>query len=122
MVAVRVSCPVYPSEDKEKVKSAVMSIFPDAVLETAEHGLEGTATADMFRELIRRQKILDSTRAMMFRSVRGNKIVLHLNKQVASVGKVSFTEPKTVLGTLQVTIECDDPEALIDIIAPKTVD
>jgi predicted RNA binding protein with dsRBD fold (UPF0201 family) len=58
----------------------------------------------------------------MFKGMRGGRIVLHLNKQVASVGKVSFTEPRTILGTLQVTIECDEPEAVIDRIAPRTVD
>ena len=99
-----------------------MNIFPDASLERTDDGFKGEATTSRFYELIRRQKILDSTRTMMLKGNRGNKIVLHLNKQVAAVGKISFTEPKTILGTLIVTIESDDPEALIDQIAPRTVD
>jgi predicted RNA binding protein with dsRBD fold (UPF0201 family) len=58
----------------------------------------------------------------MFKGVRGGRITLHLNKQVASVGKISFAEPNAVLGTLQVTIGCEDPETVIDGIAPRTVD
>ncbi len=122
MVAVKIFCKICPSEDPEKVRDAVMNIFPDAVLEGTDERLEGTGTADRFFDLIRKQKILDSTRSTMFKGVRRNSIVLHLNKQVATVGKVSFTEPRTILGTIQVTIECDDPEAMIDFIAPRTVD
>ena len=122
MASVSISCDVYPSEDQEKVKEAILNIFPGASLEITDEGFRGEASTDRFHALIRKQKILDSTRSMMFKGIRGNKITLHLNKQVASVGKISFTEPKTVLGTLRVTIECDDPEAFIDKIAPKTVD
>ena len=122
MVSVLITCPVYPSEDPEKVREAILNIFPDASLETDDRGFRGEATADKFHGLIRKQKILDSTRAMMFKGTRGNRITIHLNKQVAAVGKISFTEPRTILGTITVTMEDDEPEALIDRIAPRTVD
>ena len=122
MVSVFISCPVYPSEDPEKVREAILNIFPDASLERTEEGFRGEASTSRFYDLIRKQKILDSTRSTMHKGVRGSRIVLHLNKQVAVVGKVSFTEPKTILGTMIVTIECDDPEETIDQIAPRTVD
>lgn len=122
MFSALISCFVYPSEDQEKVKGAILNIFPDASLERTDDGFRGEAGTGRFCELIRRQKILDSTRSMMFKGIRGNKIVLHLNKQVASVGKISFTEPRTILGTLMITIECEDPEEAIDRMAPRTVD
>ncbi|AIZ57084.1 hypothetical protein Mpt1_c12220 [Candidatus Methanoplasma termitum] len=122
MVSVQITCPVYPSEDPEKVKDAILNIFPGASLETDDRWIRGEADTDKFYKLIRKQKILDSTRSMMFKGARGGRITLHLNKQVAVVGKISFTEPRTILGTITVTIECDDPEVLIDSIAPRTVD
>ncbi|MDR0309293.1 MAG: hypothetical protein LBH88_00840 [Candidatus Methanoplasma sp.] len=122
MVIVRISCRVFPSEDKEKVRKAVLNIFPDASLEETDRGFEGEAGTDRFCDLIRKQKILDSTRSMMFKGIRGGTITLHMNKQVAFVGKVSFTEPKTILGTLQMSIDSEDPESVIDRIAPRTVD
>jgi len=122
MVDVRVSCPVCPSEDQEKVRDAVLNIFPDASLERTDRGFEGKAGTDCFCNLVRKQKILDSTRSMMFKGIRGGSITIHLNKQVAVVGKISFTEPRTILGTLAVTFETDDPESTIDKIAPRTVD
>ncbi|MCL2032237.1 MAG: hypothetical protein FWG96_03090 [Methanomassiliicoccaceae archaeon] len=122
MVTVSISCPVCPSEDPEKVRGAILNIFPDALLEETGSGFEGKASAGRFHDLIRKQKILDSTRSMMFKGIRGGSITVHLNKQVAFVGKVSFTDPNTVLGTMRVTIETDDPELTIDSIAPRTVD
>lgn len=122
MTAVRISCPVNPSEDEEKVRSAVLSIFPDAELVLNDGRLEGEATLDRFSKAIRRQKILDATRAVMIMNSRGNTTRLSLNKQVATVGKVSFVDKRPVLGAIEVTIEDDDLMALIDRVAPITVD
>ncbi len=122
MTAVRISCPVNPSEDEEKVRSAVLSIFPDAELSLNDGRLEGEATLDRFSKAIRRQKILDATRAVMIMNSRGNTTRLSLNKQVATVGKVSFADKRPVLGAIEVTIEDDDLMALIDRVAPITVD
>jgi len=122
MVTVRLWCPVFPSEDSEKVRNAILRIFPAAELTETEKGFEGDADLKNFSSLIRKQKILDSTRNMMFKGTRDDKITIRLNKQVATVGKVSFAEPRSILGALEVTILCDDPEALIDEVAPATID
>ncbi|MBE6517691.1 MAG: hypothetical protein IJV90_04115 [Candidatus Methanomethylophilaceae archaeon] len=122
MVSVRIFCPVNPSEDEEKVKSAVLSIFPDAELELGERGFEGSGSLDKFSRLIRKQKILDATRGVLLANLRGDHTFMNLNKQVATVGKVSFSNPRPVLGAIQVDIEGDDLEALIDKVAPMTVD
>jgi len=122
MVTVRLWCPVFPSEDSEKVRNAIIRIFPSAELTETEKGFEGDADLRNFSSLIRKQKILDSTRNMMFKGTRDDKITIRLNKQVATVGKVSFAEPRSILGALEVTILCDDPEALIDEVAPATID
>ena len=118
-----ISCPVNPSEDPEKVRSAILSIFPDAVLEEDGGGFRGTAPGlDRFSQLIRRQKILDATRAILITGVRGNRTRMLLNKQVATVGKVSFADRRPVLGAIEVFIEDDDLLALIDRVSPITVD
>lgn len=122
MTAVRISCPLNPSEDEEKVRSAVLSIFPDAELSLNDGRLEGDATLEKFSKAIRRQKILDATRAVMIMNSRGNVTRLSLNKQVATVGKVSFADKRPVLGAIEVTIEDEDLMALIDRVAPITVD
>lgn len=123
MVSVEISCPIYPSEDPEKVKTAVMRIFPDAVLEETENGLAGTAgSLDHFSKQIRKQKILDTTRSVLIRGQRGDRTRFFLNKQVAFVGKISFCEEKTILGTIKAVVIDEDLENLIDKVAPETVD
>ena len=121
MTSVTIECLVNPSEDEEKVEAAILSIFPDAELERTPMGFRGTATIDHFSKMIRRQKILDATRGVMLKNRRGDKTWVNLNKQVATVGKISFADKNPVLGAIEVCIEDDDIEGLIDIVAPVTV-
>ncbi|MDO5853427.1 MAG: RNA-binding domain-containing protein [Thermoplasmata archaeon] len=123
MTLVSISCPVNPSEDPEKVRAAVLSIFPDADIALADGRFEGTAPGlDRFAQLIRKERILDATRAVMIMNSRDGSTRMALNKQVATVGKVSFAEKRPVLGAIEVTVKDDDITALIDRVAPITVD
>lgn len=125
METVTVTCPVFPSEDPEKVRAALASIFPTGQFEADEKGFIGQADLVQFSALIRRQRILDTARSQMQKGTRGghSKTVFSLNKQVATVGKVSFVDYRTVLGTISVCVETDgDIDELIDRVAPMTVD
>ena len=75
-----------------------------------------------FHDLLRREMILDAARAVLLRGLQGNTITFHLNKQVAYVGHISFSQPvgESPLGPIRVEIRCDDPRGLIDWLAPKT--
>ena len=125
METVTVTCPVFPSEDPEKVRAALASIFPTGQFEEDAKGLSGQADLVQFSALIRRQRILDTARSQMQKGTRGShtKTVFSLNKQVATVGKVSFVDYRTVLGTISVCVETDgDINEIIDRVAPMTVD
>ena len=122
MATVEIFCPVNPSEDPDKVRAAIESIFPDAELELNDDGFRGTASLDRFAKAIRKQKILDAVRGVMLSNVRGDSTRMSLNTQVATVGKVSFVDRRPVLGAIEVLVKDDDIEALIDRVAPMTVD
>lgn len=125
MLSVKLSCPLYPSEDPEKVKAAILNIFPDATLDISNDRIEGTTdNLNKFAAQIRKQEILDTTRALLLKGMRRgtDMTVVHLNKQVAFAGSISFSEERTVLGTIKVTIEDNELEALIQNVAPETVD
>ena len=123
MPSIEITCPVYPSEDPEKVKTAILKVFPNATLEESDMGIRGTTEdLDRFSKQIRKQKILDTTRSVMLHGKRGDRTRIFLNKQVAFVGKVSFCEEKTILGTMKVVIIDEDIDGLIDKVAPVTVD
>lgn len=123
MPSIEISCPVFPSEDPDKVRKAMLNIFPDAEIEESEDGLSGKSQSiEHFSRQIRRQKILDTTRSVMIRGKRGDRTRFFMNKQVAFVGKISFCEEKTILGTMKVIVIDDDIDSLIDRVAPVTVD
>lgn len=123
MVSVTVSCPVFPSEDPDKVRSALLNIFPTGQFELGENEMAGPADLNQFSMLIRKQKILDTARMQMIKGLRKEKTksIFSLNKQVATVAKVSFVDYRTALGTICVVVEGDDLEAFIDKVAPVTV-
>jgi hypothetical protein len=122
MVDLVAQASIFPTEDLEHVSKALLNLFPEAVV-TASEGQVEIRTSDLFRfkQLIRNHKILDSTRAVMLRGVEGQTITFHLNKQAAFVGKISFAEGKVPMGPITVEISVADPEALIDDVAPSTI-
>ena len=120
---VTVSCPVFPSEDPEKVRRAVLNIFPDAVLDIAEDMISSdSAGLAHFGEQIRRQRILDTARSVLMKGRNGERSRFNLNKQAAYAGKISFVEEKATLGTIRVTVEAEDMTLFIEALAPRTVE
>ena len=123
MLTIEIFCPVYPSEDPEKVKTAILKVFPDAELEETGDEIKGRSSSlERFSKQIRKQKILDTTRSVLIHGKRGDKTRFFLNKQVAFVGKISFCEEKTILGTIKVVLTEENLDDLIDKVAPVTVD
>jgi len=121
--SVGISCPVFPSEDPEKVRQAVLNIFPDAVLDISDDRISSaSAGMEHFGNQIRRQRILDTARSVLMRGRRGERSFFYLNKQAAFAGKISFVEEKAVLGTIKVTVEAEDITSFIEMLAPNTVD
>lgn len=123
---LRVEAKVRPTEDREKVVAAVKKIFPTLELGQAEDIVVGessdVASLSRLHQLIRLQAILDTARSAMRKRIRDNTTQIMLNKQVASVGRVNFTDGESPLGPIVVTLEAPDIEKLIDYLAPKTRD
>lgn len=121
---LRVEAEVKPTEAEEKVEAAVKKIFPTLKLNQTESSLVGESTRaeslDRLHQLLRQQAIRDSAHSVMLRGRRGNVVQFMLNKQVAFVGKVSFTGGESPLGPIVVTLEAPDIERLIDYLAPRT--
>ena len=123
MPLVTVRTPLRPTEDPEKVKTAILNLFPESEI-TIDQGevMANTASLDRFKTLIRNQKILDSVRKTLLAGVSPGSTIISLNKQAALVKRVSLSEGRTALGNMEVTIESEDIERLIDEVASKTVD
>jgi hypothetical protein len=120
---VEVKASIYPSEDPDKVLEAVENIFPEIDFDLKEDFVEGSSSdlssLERFKNLLGIQAIRDSARRVI-RNGRGEgKIKFYLNKQVATVSKINFSEGETPLGPIEVTIEAENVERMTDFIAPK---
>lgn len=123
MVNVNISSPVNPSESEELVSEAIMRIFPDASLSRTSQGFEGSAPGiENLSLFIRRQRILEAARSVIFGNMTDDTAVFWLNKQAASVGKVSFCPKDNVLGAIEIRLEGDMLSDYIDSMLPRTVD
>lgn len=112
-----------PTEDPEKVRTAILNLFPESEISLDQGEVAAkTASLDRFKTLVRNQKILDSIRKKLLSGVSPGSTTISLNKQAAYVKRVSLSEGKAALGNMEVTIESEDIERLIDEVAPRTVD
>ena len=129
-IKIRVRVEVNLTEDLEKVKRAVENVFSAAEFEVKPgqkgnllmakaKGMEGLSK---LYNLLRRERIRDAARRVLFKGLRKNSITFYLNKQVAYAGHVSFCQPvaESPLGPVKVQITCDNPKELIEWLAPKT--
>lgn len=121
---LRVEAEVKPTEAKEKVEVAIKRIFPTLELSLVGNSFVGESTSveslDRLHQLLRQQAVRDSARSVMLRNRRDNVVRFMLNRQVAFVGKVSFTGGESPLGPIVVMLEAPDIERLIDYLAPRT--
>jgi predicted RNA binding protein with dsRBD fold (UPF0201 family) len=129
-IAIQIEAEVNPTEDEAKVRSAMENIFSSLQFEmkplkrgsllTAK--TRGTDGLTKLYNLLRRDRIRDATRSVLYKGMSGHSITFYLNKQVAYAGHVSFSQPsgESPLGPIRVEILCDDPRKLTDWLAPRT--
>jgi len=129
-IDIRVEADVNPTEDPDKVKTAVENVFGNLEFELKLQDRlkllvaksKGLSELAKFGDLLRRERIRDAARRVLLDGVHGKGLTFYLNKQVAYVGHVSFSNPtgESPLGPIKVQIRCDNPTELIDWLAPKT--
>lgn len=114
---ITISVPVKKTESPDKVKKAVLNIFPDAELELGEDVLSGRAKdIAIFKELLVNQRIRTTARAVLLRAKNTEKTVkFMLNKQVAYVGKLNFVDSDECrpLGDIEVCIGSENIDVMI---------
>ena len=117
-----VEAPVRPSEDEEKVRRAMLNLFPDLRLRRENDMLigEGSSMA-RFSELLWRYRIRDAARGVLVHGKRGDdRTVFRLNKQAAFMDRISFSNREAPLGDIRVRLEDGSLDRVIDLLAPDT--
>ena len=121
---LRVETEINPTEVPEKVEAALKMIFPTLNFDRVGNFLVGESTdvysLARFYQILRQQMILDTARRVMRANRKGNLTMMSLNKQVAAVSRVSFTNGESPLGPITVRLEDPEIERLIDYLAPRT--
>ncbi len=130
-VVVIVEAEVNPTEDEGKVAEAMTAMTGSGAFRRVKQGnrlflvQEGSAQLLIqFRALLRRERILDAARRIMLHNIEGNRIMFWINKQVATVGHISFCRPEgeSPLGPISFTAITPDPNSFIEWLATRTVD
>ena len=129
-IEILIEAEVNPTEDIEKVKLAIENVFGTVKYEVKKlhrgnlltAKAKGTAGLTKFYNLLRRERIRDAARTVLFEGANENSVTFYLNKQVAYAGHISFCKPsaESPLGPIKVQIKCEKPKELIDWLAPKT--
>lgn len=122
MVEVRLETRCHPTEERDKVVKAILALFPDAGIEGDDPVIGISHSVEVFSQQLAKQRIRDAARNIMKRGIDGRQCTFRLNKQVATVGKVSFSIEQHALGDVQVTITHDDIDGLIQRMAPDAKD
>jgi predicted RNA binding protein with dsRBD fold (UPF0201 family) len=128
---IQIQADINPTEDEDKVKRAVENVFgnPEFEIKPQKRGSQliaktrGIEGLTKLYNLLRRERIRDASRAVLYGGMSGNSIVFYLNKQAAYVGHISFSQPtgESPLGPVRVEITCSNPKEVIDWLAPRTL-
>ncbi len=129
-ITVRVEADINPTEDPNRVKRAIENIMGNAEFDVRPQRrgslmiaeAKGAEGLTKFQNLLRRERIRNAARGVLFQGLSGKSIIFYLNKQVAYVGHLSFSQPtaESPLGPIRVQIRCDKPREIIEWLAPRT--
>lgn len=125
-IEVRIRTPIHDTELPDRVATAVGNVFPNAEIEINDDELVATThSLDQLSELLHRREILDTARSEFHHNQRPDGFSFTIKKQPAVEGIVTFAvgEPSE-LGEIDVDVRVMEPdvEAVIDHVAPPTVD
>jgi hypothetical protein len=129
-ISVYIEAEINPTESEDKVKRAIENIFGSVETKVQPIYKGGLLTAETkslesltkLCNLLRRERIRDAARKVLFEGLNGKTISFCLNKQVAFAGHVSFSKEvaESPLGPIKVKIKCQNPREVINWLTSKT--
>jgi len=121
---ITVRARVNPTEDLDKVITAISNIFIFDEIEIGEGYVSVIGKMDSLldlRESLKNRKIRDTAQRIFLKSAEGNIITFSLSKQAALVSVPNLIDREmSALGEIDVTIETDDVEGFIDWMTAKS--
>ena len=121
-----VRCPIYPTEDIDRVCSALTHLFASdrSCNETGSGYImlqsNKRSSLDLIQQFIRTNRIIDAVRKRVLSNWDGTKTSVFFDKQAAYYGKlrlVDETEEEPPLGCIELEITLDDEAAFGEFLA-----
>ena len=119
---IQIFCEINPSEDPEKVRTAVSNIFPEIELEVSDSDISGqTNNIEILSQVtksIHEKNTKNSYQRILRKNNDGDSTWFYLNKQAAFVNTVALCSEanESSLGPIKVILRSNDVEQLIDSI------
>ena len=119
---IQVFCEINPSEDPEKVRTAVSNIFPEIALEVSHSDISGkTNDMEILSQVIKsihEKNTKNTYQRILKKNNDGDSTWFYLNKQAAFVNTVALCSEanESSLGPIKVILRSNNVEQLIDSI------
>ena len=117
---IQIFCSINPSEDPDKVKTAVNNIFPDVELETSNTEISGTtnnfSVLSQISKSIHEKNVKNTYQRILKKNNDGESTWFYLNKQAAFVNTVALCSEanESSLGPIKIILRSNNIEQVID--------
>ena len=117
---IQVICTINPSEDPDKVKTAVNNIFPDVELETSDTEISGKtnnfSVLSQISKSIHEKNVKNTYQRILKKNNDGESTWFYLNKQAAFVNTVALCSEanESSLGPIKIILRSKNIEQVID--------
>lgn len=135
---ITIKCPVHPTEEVERVKTAIETYLGKIPFKVVEHNQiieltssnENRETLSIVRQSIHEKRILDAVRTRLRKNYNDLDITtnIHIDKQAAYIGKLRVIDndvENPPLGCIEIYITFETNslfEEFLDWFSPKTKD
>ena len=117
---IQIFCSINPSEDPDKVKTAVNNIFTDVELETSDTEISGTtnnfSVLSQISKSIHEKNVKNTYQRILKKNNDGESTWFYLNKQAAFVNTVALCSEanESSLGPIKIILRSNNIEQVID--------
>ena len=117
---IQIFCTINPSEDTDKIKTAVNNIFPEIELDVSKTEISGKtnnfSTLSQISKSIHEKNIKNTYQRILKRNNNGDSTWFYLNKQAAFVNTVALCSEanESSLGPIKIVLRSNNIEQVID--------
>ena len=117
---IQIFCAINPSEDPDKIKTAVNNIFPEIELDVSETEISGKtnnfSTLSPISKSIHEKNIKSTYQRILKRNNDGESTWFYLNKQAAFANTVALCSEanESSLGPIKIVLRSNNIEQVID--------